>query len=205
MAQRHIKAFMKTLPLLPPNAQVVLLSDVKHDTIKMLLWVKQQPHWDFVLRTSPKVYVQEGSQNQPVRAYRLAKGQVFQRHQVGFSYRAALRLKLVGWWSRRYDAPLYLVTSLENRSLACRYYRRRFQSETFFSDQSSCGFHLHKSHLADPARLSRLLLAACPAYLLMVCQGLLVIAEKKVGFIDRTSCVDKKPFQAQFRLGSLRN
>jgi hypothetical protein len=41
---------------------------------------------------------------------------------------------------------------------ACKYYRRRFQIEAFFSDQKSRGFHLHKSHLADPTRLSRLLL-----------------------------------------------
>ncbi len=110
---------------------------------------------------------------------------------------AAVHLNLVGWWSSRYDGPLYLVTSLDNGCLSCRYYRRRFQIETFFSDQKSRGFHLRKSHLADPAWLSRLLLAACMAYLWMVCQGLLVIAEKEVGLIARTDCIDK----SLFRLG----
>jgi hypothetical protein len=80
---------------------------------------------------------------------------------------------------------------------ACKYYRRCFQIETFFSDQKNRGFHIHKSHLSDPVRLSRLLLAACLAYLWMVCQGLLVIAEKKVGLIDRTDRIDK----SLFRLG----
>jgi hypothetical protein len=80
---------------------------------------------------------------------------------------------------------------------ACKYYRRRFQIETFFSDQKSRGFHLHKSHLADPSRLSRLLLAACLAYLWMICQGMLVITEKKIGLIDRTDRIDK----SLFRLG----
>jgi hypothetical protein len=196
-AQRHIEALSKVLLLIPADAQVVLLGDAEYDTTEMLLWVKQQPGWDFVLRTSPQIYVQEGSQSQPIGAYPLAKGQVFQRHQVGFTQEAALRLNLVGWWSGHYDGPLYLITSLENGYQACRYYRRRFQIETFFSDQKSRGFHLHKSHLADPARLSRLLLAACLAYLWMVCQGLLVIAEKKVGLIDRTDRMDK----SLFRLG----
>lgn len=196
-AQRHIEALTKTLPLLPANAQVVLLGDAEYDTTEMLLWVKQQTNWNFVLRTSPQIYVQEGSQNQPIGSYPLAKGQVFQRYQVGFTQEAAVHLNLVGWWSSRYDRPLYLITSLENGYQACRYYRRRFQIETFFSDQKSRGFHLHKSHLADPARLSRLLLAACLAYLWMVCQGLLVIAEKKVGLIDRTERIDK----SLFRLG----
>jgi hypothetical protein len=35
--------------------------------------------------------------------------------------------------------------------------------ETFFSDQKSRGFNLHKSHVSDPARLARLLIAACLA------------------------------------------
>jgi hypothetical protein len=37
--------------------------------------------------------------------------------------------------------------------------------ETFFSDQKTRGFQLHKSHHSAPARLARLLIAACPAYL----------------------------------------
>jgi len=87
------------------------------------------------------------------------------------------------------------VTSLANGYQACKYYRRRYQIETFFSDQKSRGFHIHKSHPSDPVRLSRVLLAACLAYLWMVCQGLLVIAEKKVGLIDRTDRIDKNLFR----------
>lgn len=196
-AQRHLEALRKVLPLVPVNSQVVLLGDAEYDTTEMLLWVKKQQRWDFVLWTSPQIYVQEGSQSQPIGAYPLTKGQVFQRYQVGFTQQAALYLNLVGWWGGHYDGPLYLVTSLTNGYQACKYYRRRFQIETFFSDQKSRGFHIHKSHLSDPIRLSRLLLAACLAYLWMVCQGLLVIAEKKVGLIDRTDRVDK----SLFRLG----
>jgi hypothetical protein len=196
-AHRHIEALTKVLLLIPAKAQIVLLGDAEYDTTEMLLWVKQQERWDFVLRTSPQIYVQEGSQSQPINAYPLKKGQVFQRHQVGFTQKATLSLNLVGWWSNRYDGPLYLVTSLDNGYQACKYYRRRFQIETFFSDQKSRGFHIHKSHLSEPVRLSRLLLAACLAYLWMVCQGLLVIAEKNVGLIDRTDRIDK----SLFRLG----
>lgn len=196
-AQRHIEALTKVLSLIPAKGQVVLLGDAEYDTTEMLLWVKQQERWDFVLRTSPQIYAREGSQSQPIDAYPLRKGQVFQRHRVGFTQKAALSLNLVGWWSHRHDGPLYLVTSLDNGYQACKYYRRRFQIETFFSDQKSRGFHIHKSHLSDPIRLSRLLLAACLAYLWMICQGLLVIAEKKVGLVDRTDRIDK----SLFRLG----
>ena len=39
---------------------------------------------------------------------------------------------------------------------ACRWYAKRFRIETFFSDQKSRGFHIHKSHMSDVQRLSRL-------------------------------------------------
>lgn len=159
-AQRHIEALTKVLPLIPAKRKVVLLGDAEYDTTEMLLWVKKQTSWDFVLRTSPQIYVQEGSQSQPIDAYPLRKGQGFQRHQVGFTQQATRSLNLVGWWSKRYDRPLYLMTSIVNAYQACKYYRRRYQIETFFSDRKSRGFHIHKSHLADPVRLSRLLLPA---------------------------------------------
>ena len=43
--------------------------------------------------------------------------------------------------------------------------KQRAPSETFFSDQKGRGFHLETSHLRDPARVSRVVLAACLAYL----------------------------------------
>jgi len=196
-AQRHIQALEKVLPLLPTGVEVVLLGDAEYDTTEMIIWVQENTTWRYVLRTSPQIYVQEGQQSQPIRDYSLAKGQVFQRSQVGFTQTAEVSLNLVGWWSSRYEEPLYLVTNLPNGYQACKYYRRRFQIETFFSDQKSRGFHIHKSHLSDPVRLGRMLLAACLAYLWMICLGLWVITEKKTGLIDRTDRIDK----SLFRLG----
>ncbi len=106
-------------------------------------------------------------------------------------------MNLIGWWGLRYTHPVYLITSIAARYQACQYYRRRFRIETFFSDQKSRGFHIHKSHLADPARLARLLLAACLAYLWVIAQGLLVLTNQQTGWIDRTDRRDK----SLFRLG----
>jgi hypothetical protein len=195
--KRHVEALTKVELLLPANCQVILLGDAEYDTTEMQQWVQKKDNWDYVLRTSPQIYVQDGSQSQPIGDYSLQKGQFFQRHEVGFTQEASINVTLVGWWSIRYDGPLYLVTNLSNGYQACKYYRRRFQIETFFSDQKSRGFHIHKSHLSDPKRLSRLLLAACLAYIWMVCQGLRLIAEQKTGLIDRTDRIDK----SLFRLG----
>lgn len=196
-SDRHIQALTKVLPLVPEGSEVILLGDAEYDTTDMLIWLEKNTTWQYVLRTSPQIYVQANSQSQPIRDYALEKGKLFFLQAVGFTQTATVTLNLVGWWASRYDEPIYLLTNLPNAYQACRYYRRRFQIETFFSDQKSRGFHIHKSHLADPARLSRLLIAACLAYLWMIYQGLQLIAENKTSLIDRTERVDK----SLFRLG----
>jgi Transposase DDE domain len=64
-------------------------------------------------------------------------------------------------WAKGYQEPLYLVSNLATAEKACHWYQKRFSIETFFADQKSRGFHLHKSHISDPQRLSRLCIAAC--------------------------------------------
>ena len=48
---------------------------------------------------------------------------------------------------------------------------KAFSYRDFFLDQKTRGFHIHKSHIADPQRLSRLLIAACLAYIWIVYLG----------------------------------
>lgn len=196
-AQRHIQALEKVVPLLPSVSEVILLGDAEYDTTEMLVWLEAHTQWKYVLRTSPQIYVKEGQDSQPIGSYLLARGQVFHRERVGFTQDASVTLNLVGWWGSRYEEPVFLVTNMANAYQSCRFYRRRYQIETFFSDQKSRGFNIHKSHLADPARLGRMLIAACLAYLWMVYQGLWVIATNNTGKIDRTDRIDK----SLFRLG----
>jgi hypothetical protein len=94
--QRHIQALEKVLPLLPAGYEVVLLGDAEYDTIEMIAWVQENTAWSYVLRTSPQIYVQEGQQSQSIRDCPMAKGQVFQRHQVGFTQSAEVSLNLIG-------------------------------------------------------------------------------------------------------------
>jgi hypothetical protein len=196
-AERHIQALEKMTPLLPAGSEVVLLGDAEYDTTEMIAWVEKNTTWQYVLRTSPQIYAQAGQVNQPIRDYPLERGKIFHFHEAGFTQTTELTLNVIGWWASRYEEPIFLVTNIHNAYQACRYYRRRFRIETFFSDQKSRGFHIHKSHLADPARLSRLLIAACLAYVWMICQGLQIIASNQTALIDRSERVDK----SLFRLG----
>lgn len=196
-AKRHIEALEKVSKLLPETARAILLGDAEYDTTEMLLWVQENTSWSYDLRTSPQIYVTIEGGKHAIGDMVLGKNQVVQCLNVGFTQNAALKTNLVGWWSDRYEKPIYLISNLTSKYLTCRQYQRRYRIETFFSDQKSRGFHIHKSHLSNPTRVSRLLVAACLAYIWMILQGLQVMAENKAGCIDRTERNDK----SLFRLG----
>jgi hypothetical protein len=194
-AARHIEALGKVLPLIPEDAAVVLLGDAEYDTSDMQLWLQDHTTWQYVLRTSPQIYVTTEAGQQAIRDLPLEHRQVRYFPHVGFTQTEGLVVNLVTWWGTEYEKPIYLVSTIDQKYVICQYYRKRYRIETFFSDQKSRGFHIHKSHLADPARLSRLLVAACLAYIWMILQGLQVIANKNTSLIDRTDRIDKSVFR----------
>ena len=83
---------------------------------------------------------------------------------------------------------------------AIDYYKKRFRIETFFSDQKSRGFNIQKSHLTDPQRLSRLLIAACLAYIWIIYLGSLCDKEGWREIIHRKKRCDLSLFQLGLRL-----
>ncbi len=79
-------------------------------------------------------------------------------------------------------------------------YRKRAHIETFFSDQKSRGFHLHKSHLRDPQRLARLLIVACLAYLWVVYLGVRALQDDWLKRLHRQDRCDLSLFRLGLRL-----
>jgi len=51
----------------------------------MIDWVETNTSWEYVLRTSPQIYVQTKEHNQPIRDYPLEQGQVLSLQNVGFT------------------------------------------------------------------------------------------------------------------------
>jgi hypothetical protein len=96
--------------------------------------------------------------------------------------------------------PLYLVSNLPLDEDPCQWYRLRFTIETFFSDQKSRGFHLHKSHLSDPERIAQLMIATCLAYLWIIYLGNLAQRHGLYRIIHRTDRCDLSLFQLGLRL-----
>jgi hypothetical protein len=103
-------------------------------------------------------------------------------------------------WATGYQAPLYLVTTMPAAETACRLYEKRFRIETFFSAQKSRGLQLHKSHLSEPTRLSRLVMAACLAYIWIVYLGAICMQEGWIAIIHRRHRCDVSVLQPGLRL-----
>ena len=107
---------------------------------------------------------------------------------------------VIAWWKAGCKEPIYLVTNMELVEEACYWYAKRFRIETFFSDQKSRGFNLHKSHISDPERLARLMIAACLAYIWIIYLGVIAKRDDWVKIIHRTDRCDLSLFQLGLNL-----
>jgi hypothetical protein len=83
---------------------------------------------------------------------------------------------------------------------AVQRYKKRPQIETFFSDLKSRGFTIHKSHLSDPKRLCRLLIASSLAYLWIVYLGVCATQEDWMQQLHRQDRCDLSLFRLGLRL-----
>jgi len=194
-AERHIEVLEKVRLLIPEGTEVILLGDAEYDTTPMLAWIQAQTSWHFVMRTGANLLIRRGSAWVKIADFARHPQQLQMLHEIGFTQTADLPANLVIWWGADYQDPIFLISSLPNASLSARFYKRRFSIETFFSDQKSRGFHIHQSHLAHPARVSRLLIAACLAYIWMIGLGLFTLSTGNHTLIDRTDRVDKSIFR----------
>ena len=148
--------------LIPAGAHVVLLGDGEFDGTRLQQTV-QDAGWSYVCRTGTHMTASWAG-----KTFRLdtvgaciKPGTLVALSEVFVTRAEYGPILLICCWAKGYKEPLYLISNMSSAEEACHVYAKRFRIETFFSDQKSRGFHLHKSHLADPQRLSRLLIAAC--------------------------------------------
>lgn len=190
----HQQLLEQVAARLPQGREVIFLGDGEFDGIGLLSAVTKQG-WQFVCRTQKNTVLWEGAQDFRLSWLHLEPGEVIALEDVFFTKEGFGPLLCVACWEKRYQEPLYLVSNLELWQEAVYWYQKRFQIETFFSDQKSRGFGLAKSHLSDPKRLERLLIATCLAYLWIVCLGVAVVRSGKLFRIHRAHRCDLSLFQ----------
>ena len=179
----------------PDHTPVRFLGDGEFDGVELLRAVDELG-WQYICRTAKNIKLQDADgqwfspQDLP-----LGEGQAWECPEVRFTAKAYGPVQVVALWEVGMKEPLYLVTNLEQGRQAPVWYKKRFRIETFFSDQKSRGFHLHKSHLSDPKRVARLMIAACLAYYWVVWLGDQVVRNGWLPLIHRKNRCDLSLFQ----------
>jgi Transposase DDE domain len=197
----HIALVKQVKELLPAGARVVLLGDGEFDGTD-LQHTLEEAGWSYVCRTGCSLTASwEGETFRLDTLGACSKpGTLIELKEVRFTEAAYGPIMLVCCWAKGYQEPLYLVSNMASADEACHLYTKRFRIETFFSDQKSRGFHLHKSHLSEPQRLSRLLMAACLAYIWIVYLGAVCENDGWGRRIHRGERCDLSLFQLGLRL-----
>ncbi len=155
--------------------------------------------WKYACRTSSNTILYDGEEFS-FQDLVLQPGMCLCMEEVSFTRQRYGPVLAVAWWRKDYQEPIYLVSNMDLLEEVCDWYKKRFRIETFFSDQKSRGFHLHKSHLSDPKRLAKLMIAACLAYIWIVYLGVHAVQKNYLPFIHRTDRCDLSLFQLGLRL-----
>jgi hypothetical protein len=197
----HIALVEQVQALLPVSAQMVLLGDGELDGTD-LQHTLQEAGWSYVYCTG--CHLTASWEGETFRLDTLGAcskpGTLIALHEVRLTEDAYGPILLMCCWAKGYQELLYLISNMASADEACRLYGKRFRIETFFSDQKSRGFHIYKSHLAEALRLSRLLMAACLAYVWVVYLGALCVQDGWMNVIHRGDRCDLSLFQLGLRL-----
>ena len=195
----HCALLAQIQPYVPQHATVVFLGDGEFDGTRLQAAIDSYG-WHYVCRSAITTLIWSGQGCvhfgdlgvQPDEVVLVEDARVTQAR-----YGPILALAV---WAAAYSEPIDLVSNLADAQAAIAWYRVRAQIETFFSDQKSRGFQIQKSHMSDPARLTRLLLAACLAYLWIVYLGTVAVREGWQAIIHRRDRCDLSRFQLGLRL-----
>ena len=197
----HIAVVALMREVIPEGAKVVFLGDGEFDGTALQATL-HEAGWSYACRTAMStVATWEGETFRLDTLGACSKpGTLIALQEVKFTRDAYGPVMVLSCWAKGYHDPLYLVSHMATAEEACRFYEKRFRIETFFSDQKSRGFHIHKSHMSDVQRLSRLLIAACLAYIWIVYLGSVCENDQWRPIIHRRKRCDLSLFQLGLRL-----
>ena len=197
----HIEVVELVRELIAEGTHVVFLGDGEFDGIDLQQTLKDSG-WFYACRTAKSTVASwEGlTFNLDFLGSSIKPGRLIELKEAKFTRDAYGPVMVLCCWAKGELEPLYLVSNLSSSEEAIKHYKKRFRIETFFSDQKSRGFNIQKSHIEDPQRLSRLLIASCLAYIWIVYLGALCKREGWQGIIHRKSRCDLSLFRLGLQL-----
>jgi len=156
--------------------------------------------WHYVCRTTPTISMTVYGRTYHIGDLAPTPGELLAVRPAWMTAQQYGPVSLLAIWEAAYAEPIYLVTNMADLDAALAVYRKRAHIETFFADQKSRGFQLQRSHLSDPARLTRLLIASCLAYVWLVYLGVCVLRDGWLKRLHRSDRCDLSLFQLGVRL-----
>jgi hypothetical protein len=192
--ETHLRLVEQVHDIVPEGCEVIFLGDGEFDGTTLQATVTAYG-WEYVCRTAKNAQIDEEDYRFPLHEVDVQPGGCIGLYDVSITHQAYGPVLVIAWWKAEYKEPLYLVTNMSLVEEACYWYAKRFRIETFFSDQKSRGFNMHKSHISNPERLSRLMIAACLAYIWIVHLGVIAKRDDWVKIIHRTDRCDLSLFQ----------
>ncbi len=195
----HLALLEQVHAMIPAQAQVTFLGDGEFDGIGLQAALDGYG-WRYVCRTAKNIILCRAGHEFAFATIPLEPGTRFSLPQVTLRQQDYGPVHAIGWWGEGYAEPIYLLTNVAEVDEACDWYRKRARIETFFSDQKSRGFNLHKSHLSDPQRLARLMIAACLAYIWIIDLGVRALRDECRSLLHRATRCDLSLFQLGLRL-----
>jgi hypothetical protein len=197
----HIYLVELVKELVPEGTQVVFLGDGEFDGVD-LQGTMNEAGWFYACRTAKNTVATWREQTFTLDSlgHILKPGKLIELQDVEFTRNAYGPVMVLCCWAKGYVEPLYLVSNLSSAEEAIKYYQKRFRIETFFSDQKGRGFNIHKSHIGDPERLSRLLIGSCLAYIWIVYLGVLCKRDGWQHIIHRRTRCDLSLFRLGLQL-----
>lgn len=194
----HLELLEMLQMVLPENYQAIFLGDGEFDGLEFQSAL-QSLGWPYVCRTAKNALLYEDGDFSFTDLI-LRPGDCISIPNTLITAQAYGPVTVVAWWKKGYKEPIYLVTNFELMAEACYWYQKRFRIETFFSDEKSRGFNLHKSHISNPERLARLMIAACLAYLWIIYLGVTAHRDDWLPIIHRTDRCDWSLFRSGLAL-----
>lgn len=195
-AADQIALLRQVAPLLPKRREVWVMGDTGFQSVPLLRWLTRQ-HWHFVIRQQGRITVRQPGQPwtklnqfdlQPGQSRLLGWVRLTQTHNAGWFW-------LLLHWAEGEDEPWYLVSDRQGYRDLLRFYRTRMWIEEMYGDWKGHGFDLEATHLDDPDRLTRLVLAVCITFVWLITLGSYVVKRGWRKIVDVKSRRDKSYFR----------
>ena len=185
---------------LPVGRPVIFVADGEFDGGEVVAWLAAQPNWQYVCRTANDINVKYQGEWLALANLPLTPGQDAFFPQVQFTAKHQLAsVNIMAFWNVKEQTHWFFVTNFQTLAEGKKWYGQRFTIETLFSDIKGRGFNLQKSHLKDPNRADRLLLAVSIAYLFIVFWGVRSILSGDFKQMVRTDRFEHSLFSLGFK------